>query len=239
MNLLREYIREIIKEEDGILGKLVWPSADIRLARDEIDTDIEEELYRQLHNHFGARAPLSPEAVDAIKKILQSDSYPNIFKRCENGTVYRGMKLSLSWIEKYAPEALRNLPDKVDIVDWQPPIDINPITYTSQGKFGNVSSWTYSVKEAKEFTKRWSYKWSTGRIPVILHSSCDSGYFMYTNEFGKYKGGRYKDDFGIKSLNPNAHEREVLLFGDCIVSSIQVNASKRDIERETEREAMK
>ena len=66
MKLLREYIREFLKEE-GVLGKYAWPSAiKNHPVADEPDTDIEEMLYQQLHNHFGAISPLSDEAVSAI-----------------------------------------------------------------------------------------------------------------------------------------------------------------------------
>ena len=43
MNLLREYIRELIREQ-GTLGRFVWPSALGPTAPDEPDTDIEELL---------------------------------------------------------------------------------------------------------------------------------------------------------------------------------------------------
>ena len=54
---------------------------------------------------------------------------------------------------------------------------------------------------------------------------------MYTDGLKRYQGGRYKDEFGIKKLNPNAHEKEILLFGDCVVTAVEINATKQDIER--------
>ena len=54
---------------------------------------------------------------------------------------------------------------------------------------------------------------------------------MSTRGMKRYKGGRYEDEFGIKKLNPNAHELEVLLFGDCTVTAIEINARQKDIER--------
>ena len=54
MKLLREYIRELLKEE-GILGKYAWPTAAKGLELiDEPDTEIEKKLYQQLHRHFAA-----------------------------------------------------------------------------------------------------------------------------------------------------------------------------------------
>ena len=87
MKHLRQYIRQVLLE-DGMLGKYVWPSA-LTGYPDEPDTDIEEMLYQQLHNHFGAIAPLSLEAITAIKQILDSGDYSNVFSKCESGPMYR------------------------------------------------------------------------------------------------------------------------------------------------------
>ena len=227
MDLIREYIRELLKEE-GVLGKYAWPSAiKNHPVADEPDTDVEEMLYQQLHNHFGAISPLSDEAVSAIKQILDSGSYNIAFSRCKSGPILRGMRLPVSWLEQHAPEALEGLPtERKDPMDWGGPVSITPMTYKSEGKFGNVSSWTNVWKEARKFT----IQYSEDTVPVILHSDCSSGYFMYSDGFKRYQGGRYKDEFGIKKLNPNAQEKEILLFGDCTVTAVEINATKQDIE---------
>ena len=228
MSLLREYIRGLLKEE-GVLGKYAWPSAiKNHPMADEPDTAIEEMLYQQLHNHFGGIAPLSDEAVSVIQQILDSGSYSVTFNRCSSGQVLRGMRLPVSWLKQYASEALERLPtNRSDgTIRWTGPVSIAPMTYRSEGKFGNVSSWTRAWKEARRFTTRWS----ADTVPVILYSDCSSGYFMNSDGFKRYQGGRYRDELGIKKLNPNAHEKEILLFGDCTVTAIEINATKQDIE---------
>ena len=227
MNLLREYIRELIKEE-GPLGKWVWPTAMGGDTPDEQDTDVEEMLYQQLHNHFGAISPMSDEAISAVQQILGSGQYSSIFRRCSSGQILRGLRLPVSWLEQYAPEALEALStERKDPLDWGPPVPIASMTYKSEGKFGKISSWTGNWREARRFTTMWS----PDSIPVILHSDCNSGYFMETRPFGDFVGGRYKDEFGIKKLNPNAHEGEIILFGDCQVTAVEINATKQDIEK--------
>ena len=227
MKHLRQYIRELIKEE-AVLGKWVWPTAMGGDTPIEQDTDIEEMLYQQLHNHFGAIAPLSDEAVASIQQILDSGEYSDVFSRCNSGRMYRGMRVTLSWLEQHAPEALEGLPVAMkDPIDWGSPISIAPMTYKSEGKYGSVSSWTGD----RESARRFSTNYSADTLPVILHSNCDSGYFMSTMKLKWYKGGRYKDEFGINKLNPNAHENEVLLFGDCTVTAVEINARQKDIER--------
>ena len=72
----------IMESNEEPLGKYVWPSAvKGHPMADEPDTDIEEILYQQLHNHFGAIAPLSDEAINAIKQILDSGQYTHVFQR--------------------------------------------------------------------------------------------------------------------------------------------------------------
>ena len=228
MDLLREYIYDLLKEE-GVLGKYEWPSAiKGHPMADEPDTAIEEMLYQQLHNHFGAIAPMSDKAVAIIQQILDSGAYSNTFSRCTSSPILRGMRLPIIWLDRHAPKALEDLPvERKDPLDWGTPVPIPHMTYKSEGKFGNVSSWTGSWKEARRFTTMWS----SSTVPVILHSNCDSGYFMRSFGFKRYQGGRYKEEFGIRKLNPNAHEKEILLFGDCTVTAVEINATKQDIER--------
>lgn len=226
MKHLRQYIRQILLE-DGALGKWVWPSALGPTAPDEPDTDIEELLYRQLAGHFGGRGALSGEGITAIQQILDSGEYSDVFSRCNEGQMYRGMRVKLPWLEEHAPEALEGLPVKMkDSIDWGDPTPIT-VTYVPEGKYGMVSSWTGDREQARMFSTRYT----TDTVAVILHSNCNSGYFMSTMGMKRYKGGRYKDEFGINKLNPNAHEREVLLFGDCTVTAIEINARQKDIER--------
>jgi len=227
-SLVREYVRALLNEE-GVLGKYEWPSAiKNHPMADEPDTEVEEMLYQQLHNHFGAIAPMSDEAVSAIQQILDSGEYSSTFNRCSAGPILRGMRLPLSWLEQYAPEALESLPvERKDPLDWGAPVPISPMTYKSEGKFGNVSSWTGKWKEARRFTTQWS----ANTVPVILHSDCSTGYFMSTVGFKRFQGGRYKEKFGINKLNPNAHEGEIMLFGECTVTAVEVNATQQDIER--------
>jgi hypothetical protein len=231
MKLIMENWRKFVTTEasDQPLGKYVWPSAvKNHPMADEPDTDVEEMLYQQLHNHFGAIAPLSDEATEVIKQILDSGQYEHVFQRAKKGRAMRGMRLPLDWLEKYAPEALLGLPtERKDPMDWGDPVPIKPMTYKSEGKYGNASSWTPDWKSARRFTTQWS----SDTIPVILHSTFESGYFMGTSSFKQYKGGKYKDAFGIKKLNPNAHEKEIILFGECTVTAVQINATQQDVEK--------
>ena len=229
MKLLRKYIRELLVEE-GILGKWVWPTATKGDEPDETDTEIEKKLYQQLHKYFATSsyrvkggAPLDAESVKAIQQIIAAGDYPTTFERVEGSTVMRGMRVKYSWIKKHAPEALEQLPEEGRGGDWNAtvPVDFN---YSSKGKYGAVSSWTNDFKVARSFTTQWS----KDTVPIIIHAETSSGFFMATTAFSSYKGGIYKDEYGIEKLNPQGRgEKEILLFGNCKIVAVQLDGSKK------------
>jgi len=233
MDLLREYIRELLKEE-GILGKWVWPTASKGDLPNEEDTEIERKLYQQLHKYFGTSSyrvkggpPLDAESVNAIKQIISVGGYPTVFHRVEGSTAMRGMRVKYSWLKKHAPQALEQLPDSEERGnDWNDPVPIN-FSYKSKGKYGEVSSWTNNFRVARSFTTQWSQD----TVGVILHADTSSGYFIDTWGFSNYKGGVYKDEYGIDKLNPTGRdEKEIMLFGGCQVIGIQLMGTKKNHE---------
>ena len=229
MKQLREYIRELLKEE-GLLGKWPWPTASRGDLPDEPDTEIEKKLYQQLHKHFATSSyrvkggpPLDAESVKAIQQIIAAGDYPTTFERVEGSTAMRGMRVKYSWVKKYVPQALDQLPEEGHGGDWnaEVPVDFN---YTSKGKYGAVSSWTNDFKVARSFTTQWS----KDTTPIILHADTSSGFFMSTTSFSSYKDGIYKDEYGIEKLNPQGRgEKEILLFGNCKIVAVQLDGSKK------------
>mgnify|MGYP003115090588 CR=1 FL=1 len=232
-----------ITESNGILGKSVWPTA-TSTWRDEDeevwsklekDTEIEKKLYKQLHKHFGAvlkgGPPLDSESIEAIKQILSSGDYAHVFKRCPKGTVQRGIKAPIEWVMKHAPEAYNSIPTDRGVIDWSEVIPVN-FTYKPQGQYGEISSWTGNSKTAKQF----STKYKPDSVSVVLHAECSSGFFLGSSGFKPYKGGVYQYDDGkpIKKLNPNPHESELLLIGDCEIVGIQFRGPRKMEEVTTE-----
>ena len=227
-----------IKESNGILGKSVWPTA-TKTWRDspdawpklEPDTEIEKKLYKQLHKHFGAvlkgGPPLDSESIEAIKQILSSGDYAHVFQRCSKGTVQRGIKAPIEWVMQHAQEAYNSIPTDRGVIDWSEVIPVN-FTYKPQGQYGEISSWTGDPKTAKQF----STKYKPDSVSVVLHAECGSGFFLGSSGFKPYKGGVYQYDSGepIKKLNPNPHERELLLIGDCQITGIQFRGPRETMQ---------
>jgi hypothetical protein len=232
-----------IKESNGILGKSVWPTA-TSTWRDEDeevwsklekDTEIEKKLYKQLHKHFGAvlkkGPPLDSESIEAIKQIVNAGDYGHVFQRCPKGNIMRGIKAPIEWVMKHAPEAYNSIPTDREILEWSEVIPVN-FTYKPQGPYGEISSWTGNPKTAKQF----STKYRPDSVSVVLHADCSSGLFIGSSTFSAFKGGDYQYDDGkpIKKLNPNPHEKELLLIGDCQVTGIQFRGPRKSEEITTE-----
>jgi hypothetical protein len=239
---LRQFIRESLSDqpqpepEDELLGKYVWPSANKHYNGffDEVDTDIEEKLYRQLHAFFGTSSyfvkdgpPLDTEAIAAIKQILRSGEYSDIFKICQpRGMMMRGMQVPFDWVKENAPEALLSLPESGNRFEWN---EASPVSfpYHSAGKYGKISSWTPNFNSARLFAITQSPNNPVNSIPCIIHASCESGLFMDTTPFARYVGGVYSKEFGIKKLNPQGKkEIEYILFGNCHVVGMQLMNDK-------------
>ena len=229
MNLLREYIRELLNEE-GLLGKYPWPTASKGDLPNEEDTEIEKKLYQQLHKYFSTssyrvkgEAPLDAESVKAIQQIIAAGDYPTTFERVEGSTAMRGMRVKYSWIKKHAPEVLEQLPEEGTGGDWNDEVVAN-FAYKSKGKYGSVSSWTHDFKVARSFTTQYS----KDTVPIIIHADTSSGFFISTWGFSNFKGGIYKDEYGIDELNPQGRgEKEILLFGNCNIVAVQLAGSKK------------
>ena len=219
-----------------MLGKYVWPSANkyYNGLFDETDTDIEEKLYRQLHAFFGTSSyfvkdgpPLDTEAIAAIKQILRSGEYSDIFKICQpGGVMMRGMQVPFDWVRENAPEALLSLPESGSRYGWN---EASPVSfkYQSAGKYGEISSWTPDFNSARRFATTWSANNPENSVSCIIHASCESGLFMDTAPFARYAGGVYAKEYGIKKLNPQGkREIEYILFGNCHVIGMQLMNDK-------------
>ena len=246
MKLLREYIRVLL--EDKELGKYVWPSADPRLknnleALEEPDTPIEARIYQALHRHFttssyrlSGDAPIDPTSAEAIKRILVSGEYSDTFQQCASGKAVRGMSVTLPWLKKNAPEAWEAMPDqkpeewKSSYV-WGKPIPVS-FTYTPKGKYGEVSSWTKSTKTAKVFAGQIGP--NKNKMECILWAECGSGLFLDTRPLDRFVGGVYAGEMDIQRLNNmggDDGEKELILFGGCQVTHIQLFGTKDRLRR--------
>ena len=250
MKLLREYIRTLL--EAGELGQYVWPSADPKLRSvdnpngpSEEDTSVEKQIYQALHKHFTTSSyivkknnpPIDPTSAEAIKRILASGEYSDAFQKCASGRAVRGMSVTLPWLKRNAPEAWEAMPDqkpeewKSSYV-WGKPTPVS-FTYTPKGKYGEVSSWTKSQETAKVFASPINRN-DNAKIECILWAECGSGLFLDTRLLDRFVGGVYADEMDIQRLNNlggDEGEKELILFGQCQVTHVQLYGTKDRLRR--------
>ena len=223
MNLLREYIRELLREK-GELGKQVFAQSapkDSRHRGDEPDTELEYSLKRAIANHLftgGASSKELGELGPYILRFMDDPDYNDVFIRYPAGEVCRGTRMSLEEARSLIPgfddlplesvtprthalQKFEGMTQKVSV----PPFEYSP-------KSGNqVSSWsTNSDKVCTRFAKKNADLWG-GNVGVILYAEASQNDFLDFVEI--YKFGH---------LDRHKHEKEVAAFGPVTVTAVKV-----------------
>lgn len=223
MKLLREYIRELLKEK-GELGKKVFAQSapeGSRHAGDEPDTELETSLKRALANHLFAGGISSKELGELgpyILRFMDDPDYNDVFIRYPAGEVCRGTRLSLLEAKKLIP-GFKDMPlesatgrthafQKFEA--WTQKVSVAPFEYSP--KSGNeVSSWsTDSDRVCTRFAKKNADLWGYN-VGVILYADASQNDFLDFSEL--YKFG---------ALSKHSHEREVAAFGPVTVTAVKV-----------------
>jgi len=226
-HLPRSLIRQVLLESDGAykpeapadapLGKYAF--ANVRAGSPkpppEEDTEIENELYRYLINHFfGGNMPLAKNAINRILKYINQDLYTDIFKTPPPGTLYRGLLISSrDTVEKFLP----NDTTFDEIV--QQALKEGNLDYVSTGKVqidltnrneNYVASWTKSLDQAKGF--------ATGdgkQFGIILCATVEDNPGKWIDCDGLYRLTRIEDF---------QHEKEVIAVGTIRVNEVLIKA---------------
>jgi len=223
MNLLREYIRELLREK-GELGKKVFAQSapeGSRHAGDEPDTELETSLKRALANHLFAGGASSKELGELgpyILRFMDDPDYNDVFIRYSGGEVCRGTRLSLEEARSLIP-GFDNMPlesatgrthafQKFEA--WTQKVSVPPFEYSP--KSGNqVSSWsTNSERVCTRFAKKNAGIWD-GNVGVILYTDSSQNDFLDFSEL--YKFG---------ALSKHSHEKEVAAFGSVVITAVKV-----------------
>ena len=221
--LLREYIRELLKEK-GELGKQVFAQSapeGSRHAGDEPDTELETSLKRALANHLFAGGVSSKELGELgpyILRFMDDPDYNDVFIRYPAGEVCRGTRMSLEEARSLIP-GFDDLPlesatgrthafQKFEAMTQK--VSVPSFEYSP--KSGNqVSSWsTDSDRVCTRFAKKNADLWG-GNAGVILYAEASQNDFLDFSEL--YKFG---------ALSKHSHEKEVAAFGPVTVTAVKV-----------------
>jgi hypothetical protein len=92
-----------IKEEtqSDPLGKYAFPNErlpDFKVP-EEIDTKIEKQLIGNIDDHFSGDEKLSKKSIKLVQSFLKNGLYSDVFKEPDCEKVYRGMGVSLGWLQ--------------------------------------------------------------------------------------------------------------------------------------------
>jgi len=229
MKLLREYIRELLKEK-GELGKQVFAQSapeGSRHAGDEPDTELETSLKRAIANHLFTGGKSSKELGELgpyILRFMDDPDYNDVFIRYPAGEVCRGTRMDIEEARNLIPgfddmslesatprshafQKFEAMSQKVSV----PPFEYSP-------KSGNqVSSWsTDSDRVCTRFAKKNADLWGGNynrpvSVGVVLYAEASQNDFLDFSELYKYG-----------KLSKHSHEKEVAAFGPVTVTAVKV-----------------
>ena len=193
--------------DDAILGNYAFANSR-KGVPPEVNTEVEDELEQELTTHFVNNMHMSSKSGRALKTSLENDWYEKILSEPKRATVYRGLRVSEEWM-------VENIGD-----DWRKQFDetkegrlktnnmvLRPITGNASSA---VTSWTNSIKTAREF----AFGPSSGGSDLAV--VCCAAIKDNPNQFIDSAAGLY----GIKGHDEFADEQEVLGIGSIKISHI-------------------
>jgi hypothetical protein len=143
--------------QDAPLNKYAFADQRHELIGVEPDNKTEQELFQAIRDHITDNAKIDRQKADLIIKILSNRQYEDVFVRPKTEVVYRGMSVSIMYIEKLlSREQIKKLHDTGKLS-----LDGN-FMYTPRK--GVSSSWTKTKTIASKFAKSWSKE----RYSVLL-----------------------------------------------------------------------
>ena len=224
MKLLREYIRELLKEE-GELGSQVFANKapkDSRHFGNEPDTQLEQELFDAIYRHLNvggtsASTPLS-SLVPLLRQLIQDPNYNDVFTEYTGRTACRGTSQTLTWARKHIPD-FDNMPllkgnerlhgfQKYEA--WTKRVSVPPFVWQSRTGL-DVSSWSTNQDVCERYLGKSEIWEEEGGIGVILFADTTQSDFLDVRELYKYR-----------KLNKFQKEAEVVGLGPIIVNAVIV-----------------
>ena len=193
-------------EPDAPLGRIALATVRSNMPP-EPDTKPEKQLIDALNDHFEGVKLLSPRMASYIRDLMSQGLYPNYFAEPGEPVVFRGMRVSKSWLKKAIgedPKAItRNARGSAEV----------NLKYKPRA---GASSWTVSKKVAEDFH---DYQ-SDYAITLYAYVSENPGRFLDA------RAGLYKSDGLVARSFRN--EREALGLGVIQVSKIEWKSNIED-----------
>lgn len=188
------------------LGRIAF--APVRKTKPyEKNTDIEEQLFNALKNHYDSNWKLSSEQCQLLQKILANGWYSDIIKEPKDDIVYRGMNVDEKW--------LRTVLDLND-AEETPGEGIEEIFFTfvpDTRRRQAASSWTQDKNTAEYFSTYQSAMQPDTHYKIVLYAKVvDNPNMFVVGENGLYD---------VEYLGDNSDEHEVIGLGSIKVFKIE------------------
>lgn len=226
MKLLEQYIRHLIEQETNATEDMPFGNhlfGEFR-KRNEPDTDMEKRIYSVISNWIHNNDEQDGKIVDVAQKLirlLMDGKYEDVL-RPENGSVYRGLKMSGEEADSFFGKdvmAELNIENPYTVIDKQ-------ISYSSRRHL--LSSWTYSPLIAKNFMHPRATNMSTvgkgDTVSVMMRANIPkSGDFLFNHQEIPVMGAAVYD------------EEEVIAVGSVNVEGFFVFPYSRLVDEEKSR----
>lgn len=168
--VLREYIRQILREEID-LGNVAFGGERKDNVPFEEDTPTEAKLLQSIVNYLDGTKQLSNGEIAAIKAWLSSGEYSDIFVKPSDGTVYRSVSMP--------PEAVAAVtginPDRIIVGDnlaRNTKMGKEALDFTVEPRGGLITSWSTSLSAALHFGRTSQHKHGKeGDVIVVYEAS--------------------------------------------------------------------
>ena len=216
LNLTEVQLRRIVREASyweadppSHLGRFAFaPQREEQGIPPEENLPVEDRILHDLQQYIktSGRDP-SPEAVDALLRILESGEYPDVFLRPDrDDALYRGMSLGEEAMGRLAAAMGMDIDDLEEGGEY-------PVSFAFKPLPGRVAtSWSLSRESAEEFTDNTDY-------------SSDLVYGVLLGARAGDNPGRLLDLdvlYGVTGMRAYRPEREVMAFGDVKVSGVTI-----------------
>lgn len=86
-------------------GAFAFPQHRVGNLPPEPDTDIESNAYEAIDSHFNyGSGGIQGDVAQALMLCLQNGWYADVLQPPKHDTIYRGLRVSLDWIEEHVPD---------------------------------------------------------------------------------------------------------------------------------------
>lgn len=200
MNLLREYIREMLKER---LGEKVFatdaPEGHPHHGT-EPNTALEQALYDALYKYLIEENPenLTAEQIELIIQYAKDPRYDDVIKLDNrNIKIYRGQIVSKERLEYLIGD---DLPPPGKEYETNVELEYHPQNFHRQGI---VSSWTTDQSKAEHFAMGYNTRGIKDPVRVVFISNITFGTFLDISPLYAYHGFKpHGDESETLALKP-------------------------------------